>query len=161
MAATWLTTGTYPAIRAALATDLTAAALPDAVLDLVVYTGAAELAIKGLDPAWATDILDATKNAALQLAAIYWCAALVAPALPRLLRENIQNGQYSYVADLIPVAELVALLRARALSLVDLVTSASADLIPTLFTLAAGSRARQPALPFTAIPEGSVILGLG
>jgi len=158
MAIVWLDETTYPAIRAALAADLTASVLPDSVIALPIYTTVAEMAIQALDPLWASR--DDNENAILQLAAIYWCASLIAPALPRLLKESIGQGDYSYQADLLPVKDLIALLRANATALANQVTAGSPDVRPTLFTTAPGLRVRDAGYP-VPVPAGSRILGVG
>lgn len=158
MALEWIVEDDYPAIRAAIAVDLTAATLPDSVIALAIYASAAELAIKGLDPGWATADDDQTEL--LHMAAIYWCASLIVPALPRFVRENIGKSEYSYEMDNIDTKDLIALLRARASALVAVVTTGSGNVMPTFFTVAHGTRARDFTL-IPAIPDGTIIAGNG
>lgn len=85
----------YAAIRAAIDVALDSESLPDSVIALAIYLGAADLEVKTLDPLWATR----TGDALIQLtnAAIYLTAARLAPALPRLLSARYDSGSDSEV----------------------------------------------------------------
>ncbi len=158
MALTWIVEDDYPSIRAAIDVTLTPVALPDAIIALPIYAGAAELAIKGLAPDW--EDADDDQTELLHLASIYWCASMLVPALPRLLRENIGRTSYSYESDLMDISDLIALLRSRASSLVGVATTGTGNVMPTWFTVAHGTRARDFSLVGT-IPASTVIAGEG
>ncbi len=160
MAAVWLDSSTYPSVRAAIMVDMTAAQLPDAVIALPIYTGVAEMAVKGLDPDWATHNTDPDSLAALTVAAIYWCASLLVPTLPFVKSETFGQRDYQYQADAITPDRLMGILRARASALVGLVVNGTLDTMPQWFTVAHGSRALNLTQP-AVLPANSIILGVG
>jgi hypothetical protein len=162
MALVWLDDSTYPSVRAAIATDLTAATLPDAVIALPIYGAVAELAVKDLDTNWAVDNDDDDKFAILQLAAIYWCASLILPTQPFMTSETFGQRDYQYQADSLTPTQLLAILRARASALVGLVTGGTLDTRPFFFGVAHGYRSMVPSeLLVPVLPPGSILLGVG
>jgi hypothetical protein len=95
----WLAGADYAAVRAALRPDLEAAALPDHVIALPIYAGAAERRLATRLPTYAA-VLAAGGEAAerVRLALVYYTAALLAPAVPRLTHEAVP-GAYSYTVQ--------------------------------------------------------------
>lgn len=87
-----LTTADYPAIRAAIDISLDAAALPDAIIGLDLYAGAAQRAVRVRDPQ--AESRTGEQRAVITLAAVLWCAGLLAPALPAISRETHGNDTY-------------------------------------------------------------------
>jgi len=87
-----LTISDYPAVRAALDISLTSAALPDAIIELDLYAGAATRAIRARDPIAESRTGD--DLARVQLAAVLWCAALLVPALPQIASETHGDDTY-------------------------------------------------------------------
>lgn len=81
----------YPQVRALLDTTLKAEQLPDEIIALDAFHGAAERDVLERVP-------DAASRAGMQLqrlihAALLLCAANVAPALPRLLRDRFADQE--------------------------------------------------------------------
>lgn len=135
-----LTSAHYPAIRAAIDVTLTAELLPDAVIGLDVYVGAAVRTVQARDPLWETRTGDAAQQ--LTLAAILLTAAALAPAVPQVVSERW--GDQTYQRQPADMARLAAELRARAdaaLAAVLAPSDAASDR-PTMFTLASGRRGR-------------------
>lgn len=155
-APTWLDSGTYPDIRDAIEAGLDSAALPDSVIGRAIYVQVAELAVKGLDPDWATR--DSDGQDLLTLAAILWCASLLIPAIPNVTRESIGQRDYEYQTANMTPAERVASLRARASEIVGYATGDTTGARPAFFAVAHGYRVSHPA-DRTLIPDGSTILG--
>lgn len=138
----------YPAVRAAIDISISEKNLPDEVIALSIYQGAAERWVLDRDadaetyaPAGAA--ADAAKWARIQNAAIYRTAALICPAVPNITRDDFgPNESYTRKAmdyerraeeltDLAS-AELASYLQA------DPVTSQ----MPTFFTVGPGYRGR-------------------
>lgn len=128
----------FPAIRAALDVSLKALALPDAVIALPIYQGAAEAEVLARDP-----LAESRTGAALQHvvnAAICLAAAYIAPAMPALTAEQI--GQYRYQREVDWPAR-AAELRARAdaeLAAVLTPSTALRPAPPSMFAVASGRR---------------------
>jgi len=87
-----LTAADYPAIRAALDISLTSAELPDLIIGLDMYVGAAQRAIRARDPIAESRTGD--DLARVRLAAMLWCAALLVPALPQIASETHGDDTY-------------------------------------------------------------------
>lgn len=137
---TLIVAGDYEAIRKALDTSLDNRLLPDAVIGLDLYAGAASRAVLARDPDAATRT--GTAGQQIKLAAILWCASLIAPALPQISGED--HGDDSYRRVLASPEKLAADLRARAeaeLAAV-LLPDAPTPYRPPVFTLARGRRGR-------------------
>jgi hypothetical protein len=131
------------------------------VIALPIYTGVAEMAIKALDADWAAHNADAASFAALQIAAVYWCASLAVAGMPAVNQETFGRNDYAYRADVLTPSQLLAILRARASAIASMVASgSSADVMPFFFGVAAGTRARGIGDLPPVIPDGTVILGL-
>lgn len=127
-------------VRKAIDIRLTIATLPDAVISLPIYVGAAERWVRQRDPNLASrvdDELDAAK-----LAATYYAAALLIDALPQMLSETTISYRYQ-------MAEFnVDARRARLLSMadaaLDYLDPGNADTIAGFFgfDVACGDRGR-------------------
>ncbi len=137
--------GDFPAVRAALDPALTSARLPDAVLASPIYMGEAERYVRrkvvgaGLDP----DALTVDQQAAGKVAAIYRLAALVAPVIPIIVRE--QDRDYSYQRQATDWASLQAQLMERADDALDGLLGAEPEAeagTAWMFGLANGYRGR-------------------
>lgn len=89
-----LTSTSYPAIRQALHVSLTPESLPDAMISLDIYMGAAEAEVVRRDP------LAASRTGAellhIKNAIIFLVAAYLAPAIEMVLSESIPGGGYRY-----------------------------------------------------------------
>lgn len=133
-----LTTADYPAIRAALDVSLTARDLPDSVIGLAIYVGAAEAEVLVRDP------LAASRTGAEQQhlvnAAVFLTAALLAPALPDLTSEHF--AEYSYNRNVDWLARAADLRRRFEAELAAVLAPDDAATYnrPTMFTAASGTR---------------------
>jgi len=129
----------FTQVRAALDVSLSADDLPDTVIALPIYLGAADAEIKRRDPNWATRDEDAL--ARLRRAVIYLTAASLAPAVPELTQERYPEG-YSYARANSYVkrsAELRQLAEAE-LALVLAPSEPETLSMPTFFGSASGRR---------------------
>lgn len=131
----------YPSVRAAIDVGLDADALPDAVIRLDMYGGAAERDVLARDPLALTyePSTDAFWN--VRQAAIYYCAARLVPAIPNITSEKL--GEYAVSMASRDQAALVGELRGRAEACLNAVlgTATSAQ-IPSLFDRACAARGR-------------------
>lgn len=87
----------FPAVRAAIDTSLTAAALPDATIALDIYLGAAELYIISRDADAESRTGDAETH--IKNATTYYLAALLIPAVPHLQEVSDRSIKYKRQAD--------------------------------------------------------------
>jgi hypothetical protein len=133
--------GLYDAVRAALDTSLTEDDVSSTTIAHTVYGPAAEAEVLRRAPG--ADALPAATRELAVRAAVWLCAALLAPAVPQLLQERIGPDALQYAQ--IDWQARAALLRARADAEIAAVlnTQASATYaMPTLFATAAGTRGR-------------------
>lgn len=135
-----LSASDYPAIRAALDVSLKATALPDAVIALPIYQGAAESEVLARDPE-----AENRSGAALQRvvnAAIFLTAAYLASALPTITAETV--GRYSYQRDTDWGARAAELRQRADAELAAVLTpdAAARPLPPGMFAVASGRRGR-------------------
>jgi len=135
-----LTTAEYPAIRAAIDVSLDAGMLPDPIIDLDIYAGAAVRDVLAIDSS--AESRTGGELAHAQNAAVYFAAARIIGALPQITRET--RDTHSYQRAEVKAAERAAELRSLASAELDayLATDATTDDIPTLFTTAPGYRGR-------------------
>lgn len=124
-----IVSGDYPSIRAAIDISLDANSLPDAVIALEVYATAAEQWI-------ASQTTEAGSEA--HLGAVLYCAYLIAPQVPALIRERMAGGEfwqqafnYTDIAGGLLQRAYYQVALAKALELPDEVQS----LQPTMFAL--------------------------
>lgn len=135
-----LTSANYPAIRSALDASLDSTILPDAVIAYDIYHRAAELEVLTRDPDAETRTGDDLTR--VRTAAMLYCAAFLAPAIPMLTRE--EATEYAYTRQAVDWQKLAATLRARADALIEAVLTPDdiTPLMPTMFVLGAGGRGR-------------------
>lgn len=134
-----LTAVDYPEVRAALDVSLTAVDLPDAIIALPIYEPAAEAEVLRRDPAAATRT--GTQGQQIHIAAVLLTAALLAPQMPVIVREQ-DDSTYSVQRQPVDLAALAAQLQQRAieaLAVVLEVDQVTPDR-PTFFALASGRR---------------------
>jgi hypothetical protein len=132
----------YEQVRKALGTDVSVAVLPDATLTLPIYLDAAN--------EWAnaqfTDAstLSAGDQAKLKRAASYYLAALVAPALPSVIRAGDLGGLYEQREPVDREKQATFLFARADATLNDIVGAlpVTAAPLPTLFITAPGTRGR-------------------
>ena len=138
--ATWVVPGDYAAVRAALDVSLTTEVLPDDVIGLDLYVGAAERDVRYADPLADTYVGENAER--IKAAAILLTAAYLAPAIPRLSSERLADYQYSQQA--VDWNALAAHLRARARQELAAISStdvaASVALRHPAFARASGTR---------------------
>lgn len=135
-----ITSAQYPAVRAALDVSLDATTLPDATIGLAIYAGAAAVDVKRRDPAWATRTGDALQR--LENAQVLFTAALLAPAVPAIEREQMQD--YSYTRSKVDWTARAATLIERANEELAAVVTPTATTPgrPAFFSVAHGGRGR-------------------
>lgn len=135
-----LPSAAYPSVRAAIWIGLTDTTLPDATIALDIYAGAAVRDVLAVDPQ--AETRTGAPLAAAERAAVYFCAARMAEALPQTT--EISKDGATIRRRLPDLAARAAALRALASAALDsylATTPATAD-IPTLFTTAPGTRGR-------------------
>lgn len=145
-----LTGDDYPAIRAALDPALTADLIPDAVIALDLYQGLAEARVRDQVPT-ADALVAAGGDPARQVraAAALYCAALLAPVVPRLVSEQI-GRDYRYQRQEVPLDVLVRELEGRAtdaLARAQGLNPTAAPAVATHFTAAPGTRGKRFGAP--------------
>ncbi|MGN6814406.1 MAG: hypothetical protein ACTHMP_26365 [Thermomicrobiales bacterium] len=135
-----LTSDLYPAVRAALDLDLTADELPDSVIAMPIYAGAADSAVLARDPDALTQTGDALQH--VKNAAVLFCAALLAPVVPQIVRER--TPEYDYWLTKTEWTDRAPLLRGRAEEELAayLLPAETAAYRPTLFARASATRGR-------------------
>lgn len=135
-----LTFADYPAVRAALDTELDETSLADKTIALDIYQGAADREVKGRDPAWATRTGESLLR--LRAAAVYLTAARLAPAVVRVISMNVQSRDLSYSRPVFDPAEKAAELRALAEQELSAVLTPEEDTSgkPIMFSLASARR---------------------
>jgi hypothetical protein len=138
-----LTTTDYPAVLAALDTKLTSSDIPDTMLDRTIYKAAAIQDVTDLYPTAASQS-DATKQVKITRAAIFFCAARLAPAAVRITSLSITTRDQSYSRQTYDPAERAAELRAMAAAeLADITDPAEeTPTMPAMFALATGRRGK-------------------
>ena len=133
-----LTSADYPAIRAALDVHLDSTLLPDSIIALNIYQGAAEMEVKRRDPLAETRTGDDATR--VRLAAIYLCAAALAPAIPRLVSQTLDG--HTVTVDGATWRDLAARLTALAYEHLQTVTSVTPQVGAFHFARAAGGRGK-------------------
>lgn len=128
----------YNSIRGVLDTSLEVDDLPDAVIALPVYAARAELLLLARDPLALTRI--GTEAQRIKLAAIFFTASLIAPAIPAITSLKADEIQYARTVDWNARAgELRALADAEIDAVLSPDNQDDADR-PLAFTLAQGGR---------------------
>lgn len=132
----------YPAIRAALDTELDTTKLPDSIIDMGIYAAAADQDVYERDP----DADSRTGDDALRVerAATYFCAARLCPAVVRITSLSVSTRDLNYSRPVFDPAVRAAELRAMAEAEINQVLTPAEDAPerPTMFTVAAGRRGR-------------------
>lgn len=131
-----LTAAEYSSIRAALDVGLDDEALPDSIIELPIYSGAAELEIlRRIPDLYTRNGIERRKcvNAMILLTAAY-----LAPAVPQITSETLGDVSRNYQA--IDWLKFAAELRGRADSMMVELTIGKSTAIPSLFSLASGRR---------------------
>lgn len=129
-------------VRAAIDISLDASVLPDEIINLDIYAGAAILEVKRMDPLWADRVDEEAQH--LDNAADYLTAARAVFAVPALTAEDYGGESYTRKAlDPVVVSE-----RMVALAGTEVTAATSAGAVdvtatrPTLFGTACGRRGR-------------------
>lgn len=133
-----ITASEYPAVRAALDTSLDSTVLPDGVIGLPIYQGAAEAEVLWRDPSAASR--SGAEQIRIKNAVVFLTAARLAPRLPQITGERF--GEHGYSRQAIDWTALAATLRADAAAELTAVLE-PANLTPArprAFTVAPGGR---------------------
>jgi len=120
-----LSSDEYPAIRAALDTELNTTTLPDSTIALIIYQSAADQDVLNLDPD-AESRTGEDANHVLR-AAIFFCAARLAPAVVRLTSLAITTRDMSYSKPVFDPDEMAEILRRLAHDEMDEVLGTDTD----------------------------------
>ena len=140
MAVTLLDPTDYPAVRAALDTSLSKSDLPDEIVEQSIYKDAAIQDVLALDED-ALSRTDADEIAAVQRAAIFFCAARLAPAVAKITALTVTTRDLSYQKPAFdPEARAEELRELAADEIGRVVTVATRR--PTMFYAATGTRGR-------------------
>lgn len=135
-----LTSADYPAIRAALDTDLGTRELPDATIAMEIYHPAAEQdVIRRVPDAESKTGEDAKR---VKRAAILFCAARLAGAVIRKTSLSIQTRDMNYSRPAYDAEKKAAELRALAEEQIGLLEADDTPNLPTMFTVASGTRGK-------------------
>ena len=137
-----LTSDDYPAIRAALDVSLDSSNLPDSLIALDIYSNHADQFVYERDPD--ADTRTGENANRIKRAAIYFCAALLAPVVVRITSLAVQTRDVSYSRPVFDPVERAAELRAMAEAEIDeiLTPAEEAPGRPTMFDVASGTRGR-------------------
>jgi len=139
---TILSSDEYPAIRAAIDTELDTATLPDTIIALDIYAGAADQDVYARDPA-ADSRTGEDANRILR-AAIYFCAARLCPVVVRVTSINVSARDLNYSRPAFDPEKRSAELRQMAEEELAEVLEPDEEtpLRPTMFNTASGTRGR-------------------
>lgn len=142
---TWaiLDSTSYPAVRAALDTNLTAADIPDSLLAQTIYLDAAIADVIAHYPTAAANAV-AAQQARITRAAIYFCAARLAPAAIRVTSLSVATRDLSYGRQTFDPEKRAAELRALAEGELAAIVEPDEETPnrPTMFATAHGYRGR-------------------
>jgi len=128
----------FDSVRAALDTSLEADDLPDVLIALPIYAGRAELLLLERDPLAATRV--GTEALHIRLAAIFFTASLIAPAIPAITSLKADEVQYARTIDwYVRAGDLRALADAEIDAVLNVGFEDDADR-PIAFTTAGGGR---------------------
>lgn len=133
-----LTSDDYEAIRKALDTELTDKNLPNSIIGLDIYAGAADQDVLDVYPEAESDAANAAR---ITRAAVLFCAARLAPAVVRLTSLTVSTRDLSYQRPAWDPEKRAAELRALAEEeLAEILDTGLAPTRPTLFGRAPGYR---------------------
>ena len=137
-----LTVADFDQIRKAIDTDLTEEELPDEVIALPIYLGAAEAQVAARLPN--VETLSGTALIAARNAIVYATAALLAPIFPQMRAASL--GAYRYDVYALNPEKLAEVLRDKASSQMDMADTlggtATVAKLPPIFVVAPGRRGR-------------------
>lgn len=112
-----LTSAEYPAVLSALDSRLTGGPdqgdVPDSLLDQTIYAPAAIQDVLKRHPTAAAELIE-TKQARITRAAIYFCAARLAPAVVRLTSVTVQTRDLAFSRETFDPTKRAAELRQMA-----------------------------------------------
>lgn len=130
----------YPAIRAALDTELDSNSLPDATIALNIYQAAADQDVIDRDPD--AESRTGTEAARILRAAIYFCAARLTSAVIRITSLSIQARDMNFSKQTFKPEEKAAELRKLAeIELGEVLTPTdTSPNMPIMFAVATGRR---------------------
>jgi len=137
--ATFLAPGDYPSIRAALDISIDEVVLPDNVIGLSMYIDGADEEVKRRVPDYASK--GSTDQQRMKNAAVYLCAARIAPSIPDIIRER--RGQFQeYQREPVDWSARAEALRVEASKELSLVVTGGnlSSQRPCLFGRAPGGR---------------------
>ncbi len=137
-----LTTADYPAIRAALDTELNSQKLPDAIIAQDIFLGAAEAELLNRIPNAASMTGENLKR--VKRALIWLTAAYLASSVVRITSMSIQTRDLSYSRQTFDPDEKAAELRSRAEAEIRMLIDPTDETPrrPTMFIAAPGYRGR-------------------
>lgn len=129
----------YPQVRAAIDISLTEKMLPDEVIAMDQFAGAAERQVRRLDPS--ADTRTEAELTRLRTAVVLYTAAFLVPSIPDITLEQV-GGAFRYEREKTDLDKKIANLLSRAAAEVDAVLYPSEDALgmPTMFTYAPGDR---------------------
>lgn len=133
----------YPAIRAAIDVQLDASSLPDGIIGLDIYIGAADDDVLEIDPTAESRTGD--ELVLVKRAAIFFAAARLCPAVVRLTSVSAQARDISYARATFDPEQRAEELRNKARETLDQLVDATTDppslaRRPTMFAVASGRR---------------------
>ena len=137
-----LTQDLYVSVRGALDTELTENELPDSTIGLPIYRFAAEQDVLERDPQAESRTGDELQQ--VKVAAVYFCAARLAPAVVRLTSLNVTTRDISYQKATFDPASKSSELRQYAEEALATVLEPENPTPgrPTILTVASGDRGR-------------------
>lgn len=132
----------YPAIRAAIDTDLDTGTLSDNAIGLNIYAGAADQDVYARDPD--ADSRTGEDANRIKRAAVYFCAARLCPAVVRITSLSVTARDLNYSKPTFDPDERAADLRQMAEDELEAILDPDEDTPgrPTMFTYAPGTRGR-------------------
>lgn len=138
-----LTTAQYPEIRAAIGVEVNSRVLPDKVISMSIYLGAAERWALTVDADAATR--EGDELITLKSAITLKTASLLIKAMPMLLREEFRLGE-GFQRQKVDVKERADDLAAQALDAINSYIEPTEDertaVLPVFFDVASGTRGK-------------------
>jgi hypothetical protein len=129
----------YPDVRGALDSDLSEKDLPDAFINRKIFAPAADQDVLDRDPD--AETRTGADGERIKRAAIYFCAARLAPTVVRLTSLNVQTRDMSYQKPVFDPDERAAQLRNMAEEELAEVLSVE-PARPEFFSVARGTRGK-------------------
>jgi hypothetical protein len=137
-----LTSADWPAVRAALDTELDTNSLTDAVIALNIYSGAADQDVLALDPDAETRTGEAANR--IQRAAVFFCAARLAPVVLQVTSLSTTTRDLRYNRRLAEAEKRANELRGMAVEEINevLVPGGLAESMPRMMSSVSGIRGK-------------------